>query len=89
MPDTTTTTTNMNPLLLIAGQLVLKYGPQLVIEFIELCKKKDPTTDEILEFFKKLKSYDSYIQEANIRAGKAADAPVVYAHVMDTSKANE
>lgn len=76
MPEESTT--NMSPLLLLAGQLVLKYGPQLTIEFIELCKKKDPTPDEIIALVKKLKSYDDYIKDANIRAGKAPDDPLVF-----------
>lgn len=68
----------MSELALIAAQLALRYGPAFALQIVEICTKKDPTKEEVLAFFSSLKTNEDHIREANIRAGKDPNAPLIY-----------
>lgn len=54
---------------LIIG-LLLKYGPILTEEIVDLVHKPDPTQEDWRAIFAKLKSYEQLREEAFAAAGK-------------------
>lgn len=59
-------------------QYGLQYGPEIMMDVHAILTKADPSSDDFLALAGKMKSYDEYRAEANLRAGKPANAPVSY-----------
>lgn len=52
----------MNPqLMLLAGQILLKYGPVVAQELVALFHKTEPTLDDWNALFDKVKTYEDYV----------------------------
>lgn len=59
----------MNPsLILLAGQLLLKYGPDIAHAFVLLFHKPDPTLADWETLFAQVKTYDEYMAAAGVTA---------------------
>jgi hypothetical protein len=60
----------MNPVVILAIETMLKYGPDAARAARELLKKSEPTDEDFNRLFQLAdKTYDTYREEARKRAG--------------------